>query len=1204
MKKFIFTLCAALLLLCLGMTVAAAETAVYVSDTGNDLADGKSDATPLKTLAAAYDYLPKDGGKIVVCGPLTLSGSALHLPQNSGIVTFTSSVGSVNYAKTSEARLNLTGYTYLGGDTVFENITVHDASTYYFNQLVCGGNDLTIGDGVTCTRDSGEYMTILGGMYISSNSMTAADVSFYDYTITVNSGLWYGISGSNKRTSNESAMGATGNVRIIINGGSFTGKEANQADAMISVGGFASQDGDYYLEINGGVFNCPIYAIARPGNNSGRYTAYYDGDVAIRITGGEFRGSTVSTVQSQTASYIGGNYALEISGGKFTALSSIAAPRVRGTAVCSVDGSYASKVVAADFDDTDSADLPEKAQVPLVNADAGVVFVGGRTAGDGKSSHTPFDSLENAVRALGDAGGRVVVCAPLRITSATLPKTSGKLTITSVWGGVDFRTAADACIELSSILTLGGETLFENVDFESRGLAAYIFCDGNPTIFGDGVSGRLHRDGGVTEYIGIYTGSRLTATTDRDPGKAPAEITVKSGSWEFLRAGNERAQGGANTLRTVSGDSRIEISGGSFFGDVCGTGKNSQDGNITLNISGGCFFGSIYGMATPANVDKDVSTVNGNITINITGGEFHGDIALVQTKEKNAFNGSYTLHIEGGDLRTIGEIRGNDGVSGTNSATLDTNLDLDAKCSGTVAFTNPIIGYGADPSVFYADGWYYYVRPSAVGTTPCILLSKAANLADIGNTTPSVIWTATSGVKSIWAPQLYRFDGTWYLYASVAASTSSSAKRQPIVLSCTAKSPESGFTYIGALEGLDGSIYSWLSPRIFEYAGVRYYISSVFATAADNTASRHKQMLVIGKLKSPTAFDGGVSAIAVPDKSWEGYDIIEGPYPVYGKDGTLYIAYAANYADGDDYCTGLLKLTDKTDLLSASSWEKQPTPMQRRDANNEIFAPGATVFVPSPSGSETYAVYHAKLHANNRYNRCIFIQPLDYKDGVPYLGAPPALDAVFTVTVNEMPIAERVTGFGGESASKFTASRTYENQFTDVTEKHWFYPYVKTAYEYTLANGTSTTKFSPDGKFTVAQALTAAVNIHKAYYNKTVRAAAAGEAWYAPYVEYCIANGIIKDGQFTNPNADISRGDMAIIFANILPESEYTAIRDGSNPDVTDSMPCAAAVRKLYRAGIVGGDAGSGNYRPSAAIARSEACVIFTRIAAAEYRQK
>ena len=38
--------------------------------------------------------------------------------------------------------------------------------------------------------------------------------------------------------------------------------------------------------------------------------------------------------------------------------------------------------------------------------------------------------------------------------------------------------------------------------------------------------------------------------------------------------------------------------------------------------------------------------------------------------------------------------------------------------------------------------------------------------------------------------------------------------------------------------------------------------------------------------------------------------------------------------------------------------------------------------------------------------------------------------------------------------------------------------------------------------------------------------------------------------------------------------------------------------------GIVGGDAGTGKYRPNDGIRRSEACVIFTRIAAAEYRIK
>ncbi|MBQ7661185.1 MAG: S-layer homology domain-containing protein, partial [Clostridia bacterium] len=64
------------------------------------------------------------------------------------------------------------------------------------------------------------------------------------------------------------------------------------------------------------------------------------------------------------------------------------------------------------------------------------------------------------------------------------------------------------------------------------------------------------------------------------------------------------------------------------------------------------------------------------------------------------------------------------------------------------------------------------------------------------------------------------------------------------------------------------------------------------------------------------------------------------------------------------------------------------------------------------------------------------------------------------------------------------------------------------------------------------------------------------------------------------------------------------AVRSGACPDVTAEMACAGAVAKLYAAGIVSGDSGSGNYRPNDSIVRSEACVIFTRIAAKEYRAK
>ena len=113
---------------------------------------------------------------------------------------------------------------------------------------------------------------------------------------------------------------------------------------------------------------------------------------------------------------------------------------------------------------------------------------------------------------------------------------------------------------------------------------------------------------------------------------------------------------------------------------------------------------------------------------------------------------------------------------------------------------------------------------------------------------------------------------------------------------------------------------------------------------------------------------------------------------------------------------------------------------------------------------------------------------------------------------------------------------------------------------------------------------------------------AGAKNWYDPYVNYCIANGIITAEQFKDYNAPITRGDMAIVFANILPAEEYAAVRDGSNPDVTSDLACYAAVRKLYNAGIVGGDAGTGNYRPNDSIKRSEACVIFLRLARASAR--
>ena len=183
----------------------------------------------------------------------------------------------------------------------------------------------------------------------------------------------------------------------------------------------------------------------------------------------------------------------------------------------------------------------------------------------------------------------------------------------------------------------------------------------------------------------------------------------------------------------------------------------------------------------------------------------------------------------------------------------------------------------------------------------------------------------------------------------------------------------------------------------------------------------------------------------------------------------------------------------------------------------------------------------------------------------------------------------------------FRSQRGYE-AFHDVAEDAWFYRYVKTAYEYKLANGVGNSAFSPDNKFTVAQVLTVAANIHSAYCGTTIGSALVSEPWYMPYVRYCLEQKLITSNQFDDYTRNITRGEMAIVFASLLPDEEYTAVVSGQNPDVTSDLPCYTAVNKLYKAGIVGGDAGSGKFRPDDEIKRSEACVIFTRIAAPEYR--
>ena len=181
----------------------------------------------------------------------------------------------------------------------------------------------------------------------------------------------------------------------------------------------------------------------------------------------------------------------------------------------------------------------------------------------------------------------------------------------------------------------------------------------------------------------------------------------------------------------------------------------------------------------------------------------------------------------------------------------------------------------------------------------------------------------------------------------------------------------------------------------------------------------------------------------------------------------------------------------------------------------------------------------------------------------------------------------------------FTKPNTYNNDFVDVPATEWYAAEVAKAYELGLVGGKGEGIFDPNGLMTVAEAVTIASRAKNNYgtadYTFTVKA---GEEWFTPYVEYAVANGIVKNGDFSDYNANVTRAQMAYIFANTLPASEYVYINSVSViPDVKKDAKYADAVYKLYNAGIVMGNDAYGTFNPDNNIIRCEAAAIINRIA-------
>ncbi len=920
-----------------------------------------------------------------------------------------------------------------------------------------GGDIRAVQDSVASEIDGDFFVTICGGSFSNFgtvdascvNGLAIADVksgitaSGFSPLInlegggsaTVTSGGFIRVSGA----VDSSALKISGDKKVIIEG--VTSDAAINFDDTLFVGTNTEIKG---VALNGNgdkVLNCSDGKILLGDNISGNgialknFTdatvksglyAYIKGardkDVKLIIDGATVSGDIIASAGESktkgfvlvTAGSVGGNIyafencgksgAVQILGG--THSGKIGAAKHTSEKCVDIFGAYSAAESVIDYTGTVKYNAPTDAIFVTNELNLAV----GQAEGDGSSPLTPMTDLAAAVTAA-NGEKQVVICGPIYLKSTfVLPEVSAKTVITSKYMGVDYRDFADARIELSAGLRMSSETVIENVTFLSVERYTFVSAEGNKLTIGDGVECQLYQGKRIEQYPSLVGGSHAkNATVNK------VDLTVKSGTWGILSGASYHNSDTDNKNYTVSGDVLVHILGGSFTKGVYLAGRCALNSGARLYILGGNFECSVFG-------SYDSDAVNGHLRIFIEDGSFHGDIG--RSRNGRTVGKYFTLNLIGGNF---------DRVSSINCAGGDLNIsekiDLEAQIMGEASFTNPIAGY-ADPSVVYHDGYYYYTFAKTYQGKPAIYMAKASNLCDIGKVEPFIVWAQAesadaSDVNNVWAPQLYRIDGIWYVYTTcdVGLENAASVRRMPRIWKCTAENPDGMYEYVGTFTNLDTDVQSYLSPRIINYGSKMYLVCGGFFRAEDCT-NQHIQRLFVCELSNATTMATAMSVISPPEYDYE-KGIMEGPFPIISPNGTLYLIFAAGHTRTDEYCTGVMRFNGDGDdsLLDASKWEKFAKPLQFASYENGVLSPGAMVVTASPDGAKYLAVYHAKEYHYSAYTmRRMYMQELTFVNDFPTIAEPQPTSAVFTIELNAMPLAERITGsqkIGSASTSAY-----------------------------------------------------------------------------------------------------------------------------------------------------------------------------------------
>jgi GH43 family beta-xylosidase len=308
-------------------------------------------------------------------------------------------------------------------------------------------------------------------------------------------------------------------------------------------------------------------------------------------------------------------------------------------------------------------------------------------------------------------------------------------------------------------------------------------------------------------------------------------------------------------------------------------------------------------------------------------------------------------------------------------------------------FNNPLVLQRADPHVtLQPDGWYYYT--ATVPEYDRIEVRRARSLDELGRAQAHTVWRKHDKGEMgahIWAPEMHKIGGKWYIYFTAGRSDAIWEIRL-YVLECESDDPLRGpWKERGQLK--TGWESFALDATTFALDGKRYLLW----TQRPEQEGKKQTDIYIAPMDTPLSISGPAVMLTEPEYDWEKvkHAVNEAP-SVLVKNGRVFLTYSASATDAN-YALGLLTAPVGANLLDRKSWTKSPRPVFASSVENGQYGPGHNSFTTTPDGKTDLLVYHARnyrdiagdpLRNPDRHTRA---QAISWRaDGTPDFGVPVA----------------------------------------------------------------------------------------------------------------------------------------------------------------------------------------------------------------------